>query len=761
MSLQNEMERIGRLLAYDRNLRVDVRGTRAYSTPGRVVIPNVDAYKHLGNQAERMLHGLLDHECGHAKYSDHSVMEQAAKEGGEALQMLFNALEDARIERLMGVEYIGCRQNLRRKNRWFWDDPKWQEQLRDGDPWMAFCGAVTMAYRNGDIERREVEAAQPQAWAMILECEKHGLQHFHTLASSQEVFTLAKKLWQLFLTPPPPPPEPDDDDEKSDGAGSDCDDESDEDEEQDGEGNDNQGSGETGDDEDDTDGEEGGDAGPHDNKGDQEDEEGPEGEEGEDDEAEESDEDGEEEDDEGGAETDDEENENEDEGDSDSDEEESESSDSDASDSESDAGDDGSEEEAAASDSDPGSAIVDPYAPFRAEELKDWKRDPIGTVTPEEAIAQVLERAEKTGDDYRIFSYEFDLERDFVLEPIDDRRHDAYFERDPISEIAEDGELASAALAQAFEVALKARRQKRPVGGHDEGEIDLDVLTEFAVGSATADSIYQQYVAEDDRTVTVAVVLDCSGSMRSGSDLVAKRAAYAIHHALATCQIDHEITGFTTVSSSDTPPWVRGWSRESGLKAHFDRMRAAMIEAADHGVSPALFGRELYRWNFTRYPRASSPEEEMKNAVQALKNGHPLLVPIHAVFKPYGVSEIRGLQYAVGQHENLDGEAVMWQARRLALRPESRRVMFVLSDGMPSGARSEELSAVYLQKAVRDVIAAGIEIYGIGVADDAVKHFYPRYWVAKDVDELMQVAFTSVAEVLMEGRQEAEWVGPL
>ena len=39
--------------------------------------------------------------------------------------------------------------------------------------------------------------------------------------------------------------------------------------------------------------------------------------------------------------------------------------------------------------------------------------------------------------------------------------------------------------------------------------------------------------------------------------------------------------------------------------------------------------------------------------------GAALLVPMHAIFKPYGVSDARGLKYAHGIHENLDGEAIL------------------------------------------------------------------------------------------------------
>lgn len=752
MTLQHEMEKLGRILAYDRDLRVDVRGTRAYSVPGRIVIPNAETYEHLGPNAERMLHGLLDHECGHARYTDHSIMERARKRGGESLASIVSSLEDGRVERLMGAEFVGCKQNLLRKNRWFWEDAKWQAGFASADAWSAFCLASTLIVRSS-LTVLEVEKVRPEVADLVRAALAHGLDRFDECRTSDDVYRLALSLWERFRTPPPPPPPPEPEEDESDEEGES---EEGEDDESEGtpppaddagpEGSD-EGEGEEGDD---TDAGEDAAAGAEDGSGDAE------GDQPDDSEGEEGDDASEAPTGTGG-----DEGGEPDTGDAAAGGEDGE----DAAGAESESGEEGdgegAEGEGDDADADAGSASkgkIDPYRAIRDLRLDDWKKGE-SVVDPEEAIAKLMESEYEDDKQYRVFSHEFDIVRDFHAEP----SHESLAEHfdDSIEAIERDAKVASSALTQAFEVALKAKRERHPIGGHDEGEVDLDLLGEFAVGSAPCDTIFRQWIAEDDRDVSVAIVLDCSGSMSTGRDFLARRVAYALHLALSACSIEHEITGFTTVSSEDY--FKHPWTADMKLDEHFLKMRSAMVEAFAHGVDPSLFARELWRWQkgMSASPRgfgvrAASVGRDAD--MEKVLNNWPLLVPTHAVFKPYGVSDARGLAYAHGIHENLDGEAVLWQARRLASRPEKRRVMFVLSDGMPSGARDNRLGAEFLKECVQRVITAGIEVYGIGIETDAVKHFYPKHWIANSVEHLMEVAFTSLVEVITEGRTEVECV---
>jgi cobalamin biosynthesis protein CobT len=216
---------------------------------------------------------------------------------------------------------------------------------------------------------------------------------------------------------------------------------------------------------------------------------------------------------------------------------------------------------------------------------------------------------------------------------------------------------------------------------------------------------------------------------------LAKLTALALHQALSTCQIEHEITGFTTFESGRPHPWVAGEFAGTARDA-MHRLDTALIEAEAQGTDVYKFARCLRLWRGTRL----------------------LQVPVYGVFKSFGATDARGLENVAGLSHNLDGEAVLWQANRIAQRPEKRRVMFVLSDGNPEGSVDNAQGARYLKEAVQRVLASGIEIYGIGMDSAAVRGFYPEHWVCSDMQDLGRLAMTAMTDVLLRSRTERTWV---
>jgi cobaltochelatase CobT len=80
--------------------------------------------------------------------------------------------------------------------------------------------------------------------------------------------------------------------------------------------------------------------------------------------------------------------------------------------------------------------------------------------------------------------------------------------------------------------------------------------------------------------------------------------------------------------------------------------------------------------------------------------------------------------------ENIDGEALLWASRRLAARPEARKVLIVVSDGAPvdQATLEENDDKEILDRHLRDVIAGiensgTIELAAIGVKHEAAKYY--------------------------------------
>lgn len=809
-NLESVMQRIGRILAYDRNLKVEVRGKAAYSVPGRVVIPRIDNYANLGHGAERMLHGLLDHEVGHAKHTDHSIMETAKKEGGGALGALVNSIEDGRVERLMAREFPGCGTNLRTKNRWFWTLPDHVAIFMKSRPFAAYCLAVTLWLR-GHVTLDEIRARRPDTAKLIDDTRGLGLDE--PLTSSADVLRVSRAIYATFKKPPPPPPPPSDEDEDDEESDEDDESEDNDDGEEQGDDGESEGSDES-DSEEDGEPEEGDDAGdesegepsptekPEDEKPakpgkpkpdaeeqpssgipepGEEPEEKPAPEDGgdapegsdDDESAAEEDESADadsEEDEEGDGADDDASEESDDAEDSDDESDDASEEDADADDESADDsdGEDAEGDDAGESDDDaddtkaegePDAGEVDPYEGIRDTDEREWS-DPEGMTTdPEKAVAALLSE-EWDGTPYKNFDPEaFDLVRDFDREP-PSPEYERGLPLEPMEKIEREASHATHALASAFEASFRARRERRPVMGADEGDIEIAALLEYATGSASSDTIYSQFVAEEAFDTVVSIVLDCSGSMQAGSmggilrrvgkrrgeesrprSALARRAAYAMSTALAQCAIVHEITGFTAISSPSHPWFV---DRDAEVSAKLTGMKRAIIEARDHGgLDPGTLGRECgpsYRWE--RRGR------DVENAT--------MQSAAYAIFKNFETARLDGLKWAFGIDQNLDGEAVLWNAKRLAVRPEKRRVMLVLSDGMPAGASDDRRGAQYLKDTVKRVEDAGIEVYGVGIETDAPKNFYSRSWVAESVDHLVEVAMSSLVEILTEGRQECD-----
>lgn len=365
--------------------------------------------------------------------------------------------------------------------------------------------------------------------------------------------------------------------------------------------------------------------------------------------------------------------------------------------------------------------------------LRDAEWEPKIALRPSARIEQIVMGNFEQARRYTVFSHEFDIEvpgfGEEVLRPLSSRHE---HELELCTE-------ATASLVLCFESALRAATEARLVLGADEGEIDPLLLAEYATGGIPADQLYLLQQPEDARGVAVELLVDCSGSMMGDKAALARRAAIAITRALSQVQIAHEVTGFTTTSSEldEGHPWV--CERADDVRRSFARMRDALAEAEERGTDVTLFSRDVPRHRGS--VRRSS-----------------LQVPVHAVFKPWGSESTLGLSMIDGYCENLDGEAVLWAARRLAARPERRRVLFVLSDGRPVGTLRREDGVRYLKDVVARIGASGIELYGFGIQDASVRRFYPQSWVCHQLEDFVELAVSSLSLVLTESRIEAATV---
>ncbi len=203
--IENVMGRLGKILAADRNLKVHVRGKYAYASEGEVTIPAIESFDEISSKTERLLHGLLDHECGHARDTDFSLMEKCKGRPG-FFRGIWNALEDGYIESRMSRQYPGTAYNFRIKNRWFWE-----EGPHDGAParqivatpdtlLQGFLMALTMYVReHGGCTLAEVKALSPDVGALLafVQTEADAVRDLVSeTKATAKVFALAEQIWK-------------------------------------------------------------------------------------------------------------------------------------------------------------------------------------------------------------------------------------------------------------------------------------------------------------------------------------------------------------------------------------------------------------------------------------------------------------------------------------------------------------------------------------------------------------------------------------
>jgi cobaltochelatase CobT len=106
--------------------------------------------------------------------------------------------------------------------------------------------------------------------------------------------------------------------------------------------------------------------------------------------------------------------------------------------------------------------------------------------------------------------------------------------------------------------------------------------------------------------------------------------------------------------------------------------------------------------------------------------------------------------------ENIDGEGLMWAHSRLAVRPEARRIIMVISDGAPVDDSTLSVNAGnYLDQHLRKVIEeietkSSIELCAIGIGHD-VTRYYRRAVTILDAEQLGGAMTDQLIDLFAEG----------
>jgi cobaltochelatase CobT len=99
---------------------------------------------------------------------------------------------------------------------------------------------------------------------------------------------------------------------------------------------------------------------------------------------------------------------------------------------------------------------------------------------------------------------------------------------------------------------------------------------------------------------------------------------------------------------------------------------------------------------------------------------------------------------------NADGEALSIAYQRLKVRPEQRKIFMVLSDGQPAcDGWCDGTQRTHLRNTVHRIEEAGVDLLGIGIMDESVKYYYPKWTVCHNLEDLPKAAFDMISKSLM------------
>ena len=251
---------------------------------------------------------------------------------------------------------------------------------------------------------------------------------------------------------------------------------------------------------------------------------------------------------------------------------------------------------------------------------------------------------------------------------------------------------ATSKLANRLQRRLLAKQNRTWEFAVDEGILDTSRLAQVVIDPMNP-LAFKQEKQTDFRDTVVTMLIDSSGSMRGRSITIAAVCGDILGRTLERCSVRVEILGFTTRA------WRGGQSREEWINAG----------------KPANPGR----LNDLRHIIYKSADDPWRHARRNLG-----LMMREELLK-----------------ENIDGEALIWAHNRLVIRQEQRKVLMVISDGLPVDNSTLLVNpSSYLEQHLKYAIGSienhsPVELIAIGIGHD-VTHHYRRAVTITDAEQL-------------------------
>lgn len=290
---------------------------------------------------------------------------------------------------------------------------------------------------------------------------------------------------------------------------------------------------------------------------------------------------------------------------------------------------------------------------------------------------------------YKVFTTAFDetINADELSDPVELDRL-----RGVLDKHLHNSQVVISKLANRLQRKLMAQQNRTWEFDLDEGMLDSSRLPNIIMDPFHSLAFKQEKDMRFKDTV-VSLLIDSSGSMRGRSITIAAICADILGRTLERCSVKVEILGFTTKA------WRGGDSRELWLQqgkvpqpGRLNDLRHIIYKSADQP------------WRRSRRNLGLMMREEL------LK-------------------------------ENIDGEALLWAHSRINTRPEDRKILMVISDGLPVDNSTLLVNpSNYLEQHLKYAIDlvenhSPVQLVAIGIGHD-VTHHYSRAVTITDAEQL-------------------------
>ena len=246
---------------------------------------------------------------------------------------------------------------------------------------------------------------------------------------------------------------------------------------------------------------------------------------------------------------------------------------------------------------------------------------------------------------------------------------------------------------------LMGRKQTLWLGDRTRGSLDPRSLHRLI--TCSSNRIFRKRIETEGKNTACTLLLDISSSMSGKSIDLCRQLGLVFAESLSVLGFPTEIIGFSTLD-----------------------MDLRVDVARETGVSEEELAKRFARF-----------------------------VPVyHAVYKQFNEPwrKVAGRFGSVATRSLTPlGESLLFAGKRLASRPEKRKVLFCLTDGKPVvGAWDEQVTFEHACEAVKKLQRAGIEPVGIGILEESVRHIFPSNAVIHQLDDLPRSFLTQLCKVL-------------